>query len=136
MRKTCAEALSGPLSHLSPKLCKNCARTIFGQFLREKWGSRTIFAHFFRVPWDSEKLCPAHNFCHNFLSQVQFSQNLRLYRTEMSQIWHFRGNASPSPFTKKMWEIMLRLDVGCSVLILVPPFDWVHTRRVMQLHAS
>ena len=47
MRKTCAEALSGPLSHLSPKLCESCARTTFAQFLRKKWGSRTIFAHFF-----------------------------------------------------------------------------------------
>ena len=47
MRKTCAEALSGPPSHLSPKLCENCARTTFAQISRKKWGSRTIFARFF-----------------------------------------------------------------------------------------
>ena len=48
MRKICAEALSGPLSHLSPKLCENCARTTFAQLLRKKKrGSRTIFAQFF-----------------------------------------------------------------------------------------
>ena len=50
MRKTCAEALSGPLSHLSPKLCENSARTTFAQFLRKKGGSRTIFAHFSESP--------------------------------------------------------------------------------------
>ena len=33
MRKTCVEAFSGPLSHLSPKLCENCARTTFAHFL-------------------------------------------------------------------------------------------------------
>ena len=48
--KACAEAFSGPPSHISPKLCENCACTTFAQFLRKKWGSRTIFAHFPESP--------------------------------------------------------------------------------------
>ena len=36
MRKICAEALLGPLSHLSPKLRENCARTTFAKFLQKK----------------------------------------------------------------------------------------------------
>ena len=46
MRKICAEALSGPPSQLSPKLCENCARTTFAQFLRKN-GAHAQFLHNF-----------------------------------------------------------------------------------------
>ena len=46
MRKTCAEAFSGPLSHLSPKLCENCARTTFAQFLLKN-GAPAQLLHIF-----------------------------------------------------------------------------------------
>ena len=74
---TCAEAFSGPLSHLSPmwKLCEHNFRAIF---LHKKWGSRTIFAE--------SPATQAGNvlrtILHNSLSQAHFSLNLRLCRTE------------------------------------------------------
>ena len=49
MRKTCAKALSGPPSHLSPKLCESCARTTCAQFLRKK-GAHAQFLHNFSEP--------------------------------------------------------------------------------------
>ena len=69
MRKTCSEPLSGSLSSLSPKLCENCVRTIFAQFLRKKKGPR---AQLFWGPWASGWECPAHNFYTIFSARCNF----------------------------------------------------------------
>ena len=69
MRKTCAEALSGPLRHLSPRLCENCARTPFAQFLRNKW----VFLHNFLSPLGLKLGVSCAQFLHNFRSQAQSS---------------------------------------------------------------
>ena len=67
-RKTCAEASSGPLSHLPPELRENCANT-----------TSALAPHLFTIR-------PLGASCaqlqHNFLSQAQCSKNLWLHRTE------------------------------------------------------
>ena len=96
MCKTCAEALSGPLSHLSPKLCENCARTTFAQFLRKKWGSRTIFAHFSESPETQKKCVPRTIFTHFSQPGAIFSKSAAVQDRDVStQIWACDPPAQP-----------------------------------------
>ena len=71
------------------KLCAHNFCTIFAQ----KMGLTHNFHTFFLSLLGLRLGVSRAQFLHNFLSQVQFSQNLRLYRTEMSQFlacpWDF-----------------------------------------------
>ena len=50
MLKTCAEVLSGPLSHLPPKLCEACAGTTLAHFFAQKKGANAKLLHNFSEP--------------------------------------------------------------------------------------
>ena len=73
MPTTCAEAISGPLSHLAPKLHEIYASITFAWTLHKKRGSRSILHNLSESPGTQAGSVSCAQFLDNFLSQAQFS---------------------------------------------------------------
>ena len=90
MQEKCAKFVQKHFRDLGVISPQNCVKIVRAQLLRnfcaKKMGLAHNFSTNFLSPLGLRLGVSCAQFLHNFLSQVQFSANLRLHKTEMSQV--------------------------------------------------